>query len=98
MNDMTENHSKAQATPETKRVSPRRIRLDILRDYGTVIAFVVLFVVLAIVSPAFTSARNLHNIVDQSAHVGIVACAMTIVIIGGCFDLSVGAQYRPDMK
>ena len=93
MNDKTETHSQAQAMPEAKRMLLKYIRLDILRDYGTVIAFVVLFVVLAIVSPAFTSARNLHNIVDQSAHVGIVACAMTIVIIGGCFDLSVGATF-----
>jgi len=71
----------------------KRVRLDILRDYGTSIAFIVLFALLSITTPAFFSARNLHNIVDQSAHVGIVACAMTMVIIGGCFDLSVGAIF-----
>ncbi len=87
------NNKKVRAMPETKRVSLKRIRLDILRNYGTVIAFVVLFVILSITSPAFLSFRNLHNIVDQSAHIGIVACAMTIVIIGGCFDLSVGATF-----
>jgi ribose transport system permease protein len=71
----------------------KRVRLDILRDYGTIIAFIVLFTLLSFTTPAFFSARNLHNIVDQSAHVGIVACAMTMVIIGGCFDLSVGAIF-----
>ncbi|RCK74713.1 MAG: Ribose ABC transport system, permease protein RbsC [Anaerolineae bacterium] len=72
---------------------PKRVRLDTLRDYGTIIAFVALFVVLSFTTPAFLSLRNLHNILDQSAHVGIIACAMTIVIIGGCFDLSVGAIF-----
>ena len=93
MDDKTEGHSQVRAMPETQRTLLKRIRLDILRNYGTVIAFVVLFVVLSITSPAFLTPRNLHNIVDQSAHIGIVACAMTMVIIGGCFDLSVGATF-----
>jgi len=93
MNDRPETHSQSRAMPEIKRALSKRIRPDILRNYGTVIAFVVLFVVLSLTSSAFLSLRNLHNIVDQSAHIGIVACAMTIVIIGGCFDLSVGATF-----
>ncbi len=66
---------------------------EILRNYGTVIAFLILFLILSVTSPAFLSFRNLHNILDQSAHTGIVACAMTIVIIGGNFDLSVAATF-----
>lgn len=64
-----------------------------LADYGIIFAFVALFVIPAISSPAFLSPQNLHNIVDQAAHIGIVAIAMTIVIIGGSFDLSVGAIF-----
>jgi ribose transport system permease protein len=93
MDDRQETHSQGRAMSEIKRALPKRIRLDILRNYGTVIAFIVLFVVLSLTSSAFLSLRNLHNIVDQSAHIGIVACAMTMVIIGGCFDLSVGATF-----
>jgi len=93
MNDRPETHRPGQTMLAIKRALPKRIRPDILRNYGTVIAFVVLFVVLSLTSSAFLSLRNLHNIVDQSAHIGIVACAMTIVIIGGCFDLSVGATF-----
>src|SRR5690606_39142495 len=57
------------------------------------IAFAVLFVVLSFSTPAFLSARNLHNILDQSAQVGIISCAMTIAIISGNFDLSAGAVF-----
>ncbi|MDI6894512.1 MAG: ABC transporter permease [Bacillota bacterium] len=65
----------------------------ILRNYGIILAFVSLFVVLSFSTPAFLTVRNLHNIVDQSAEVGIVACAMTLAIISGNFDLSVGAIF-----
>jgi ribose/xylose/arabinose/galactoside ABC-type transport system permease subunit len=36
---------------------------------------------------------NLLNVLDQSSTLGIVACGMTLIIIGGDFDLSVGAMY-----
>lgn len=65
----------------------------ILRNYGIVLAFVLLFLVLSLSTPAFLTARNLHNILDQSAEVGIVACAMTLAIISGNFDLSVGGIF-----
>lgn len=70
-----------------------RLRPGILANYGIIFAFVTLFLILSLSTPAFLSPTNLHNIVDQSAHVGIVACAMTIVIIGGSFDLSAGAIF-----
>lgn len=65
----------------------------ILRNYGIILAFSLLFLILAFSSPAFLTYRNLHNIIDQSAEVGIVACAMTLAIISGNFDLSVGAIF-----
>ncbi len=64
-----------------------------LRSYGIIYAFFLLFTTFSLISPAFLSLRNLHNIVDQTAEVGIIACAMTIVIIGGSLDLSVGAIF-----
>lgn len=93
MNGKSKFIQQVQSLPGIVRLLPKWIRLDILRDYGTIIAFVVLFVILSFTTPAFFSQRNLHNIVDQSAHVGILAFAMTIVIIGGSFDLSVGATF-----
>jgi ribose transport system permease protein len=71
----------------------RGISIGTLWDYGVVISFIVLFVALSIASPAFLSSRNLLNILDQSAPVGIIACAATLVIIAGGFDLSAGAIF-----
>ncbi len=74
------------------RISGQSIQI-LLRDYGVVIAFVVLFVVLSIASEAFLSARNFVNIFDQYSPLLIIAAAETAVIIGGNFDLSAGATY-----
>lgn len=67
-------------------------RIDV-RSYGIVLSFLGLFVVLSIASDKFLTQRNLLNILDQSAPVGIVACGVTIGIIAGVFDLSVGAIF-----
>ncbi len=64
-----------------------------LRDYGIVVFFLALFVALSFLSNVFFSKTNFLNILDQTAPAGIIACAMTIVIIGGGFDLSVGAIF-----
>jgi len=75
----------AAAGAPTGRLSAR------LRDYGILATFLVLFVVLSVSADAFLTKDNLLNILDQWAPAGIVACAATLVIIAGGFDLSVGA-------
>jgi ribose transport system permease protein len=64
-----------------------------VRSYGIVLSFLALFVALSLASDKFLTQRNLLNILDQSAPVGIVACGVTIGIIAGVFDLSVGAIF-----
>ncbi len=64
-----------------------------LRDYGIVVFFLALFTALSLLSNVFFSKTNFLNILDQTAPAGIIACAMTLVIIGGGFDLSVGAVF-----
>lgn len=72
----------------------RRPQLSVLaREYGVVLSFSVLFVVLAIASPAFLTWTNLQNILTQNAPLAIIAVGATIVIIGGGFDLSVGTLF-----
>jgi len=44
-------------------------------------------------SPSFPTPRNLLNILNQSAPLFIISCALTLVIIGGGFDLSTGAIF-----
>lgn len=84
------------STTPIESPSPRRLaffdNVDV-RSYGIVLSFLALFVVLSLTSPVFLTQRNLLNILDQSAPVGIVACGVTIGIIAGVFDLSVGAIF-----
>lgn len=63
------------------------------RDFGIVVAVGALFAFLSIDSNVFLTKINLLNILDQNAPVGIIACAQTLVIIAGGFDLSVGAIF-----
>jgi ribose transport system permease protein len=73
--------------------SGRRFNVDlrVIREYGVVVAFVALFITLAISSPVFFTEQNMKNLAFQTAPVGIIAAGGTIVFIAGGFDLSVGA-------
>jgi len=67
-----------------------------LRNTGVVYALALIvatFVTLSAASgrPFYLSPVNVSNIVDQSSLVGIIAIFMTIALISGNFDLSVGA-------
>ena len=50
-----------------------------------------LVIVFAITSPDFRKPANLLNILQQSTPIGIAAVGMTLAIISGVFDLSVGS-------
>ena len=52
---------------------------------------VLLIVIMAFLSPAFLKGRNVANIVKQISINGILAVGMTMVIITGGIDLSVGS-------
>ena len=51
----------------------------------------VLFIGLAIASPHFLTAVNLASVVRQTAVINIMALGMTLIIVSGGIDLSVGA-------
>jgi ribose transport system permease protein len=63
------------------------------RNYGIVWAALLLFVLLAVTTPAFLTVDNLRNIMDQQAVTLIVAVFATIVLISGGFDVSLSAVY-----
>ena len=63
------------------------------RDYAVLILIVLLMIVLSLSSDAFLTPRNLLNILNQNAPLAIIACALTLVIIVGGFDLSTGAIF-----
>jgi ribose transport system permease protein len=73
-----------------KRFANKLIRLN-FRYYGIWIALVLICVILAVFTDTFLTFTNLANVVRQVASNVIMACGMTVVIIIGGIDLSVGA-------
>ena len=64
-----------------------------LRSFGTLIGFLIIVAFFWSQRPAtFMSIRNLLNITQQVSILGIVAFTMTIVMVVGDFDLSVGTM------
>jgi ribose/xylose/arabinose/galactoside ABC-type transport system permease subunit len=59
---------------------------------GLLIVVVLLFVVFSLATPNFLTARNMVILAGSIAMIGIVAGAMTLVIIGGNLDLSVAGN------
>ena len=80
----------------TSAVTPRqsfrpRVPRAALRDAGTLIGTVVIFAIFAALSPYFLTERNLINVLKQSSINACLAVGMTLVIISGGIDLSVGS-------
>lgn len=57
---------------------------------GILIALIILIIISSALSPSFLNAKNLLNILKQNAMLGLVVIGMTIVILAGAIDLSVG--------
>ncbi len=64
---------------------------SILKNYGIVIAFLLICVLLAFLSPVFRTVNNFILILRQTSIYGIMAVGMTFVILTGGIDLSVGS-------
>lgn len=64
---------------------------ELLSRSGLLVAVVILFVLLTQFAPNFLSVRNLGNVLRAVAINGMIACAMTFVIISGDIDVSVGS-------
>jgi ribose transport system permease protein len=68
-----------------------RIRSDMVQRLLPFISLIALFVGLSIASPNFLTATNLSSVIRQTATINIMALGMTLVIVSGGIDLSVGA-------
>jgi len=65
----------------------------VLSQFGPFLGLIFVFVLFSILCPpAFTSVYNIKTILTQSVIVGIAAFGMTMIIISGGIDLSVGSQ------
>jgi len=63
------------------------------RELSAALAYAVLLITVAIVSPSFFSGTNLRDLALNNAPVLLVAVGMTMVILVGQIDISVGSQF-----
>jgi ribose transport system permease protein len=76
-----------EGTPRARRAAKLALR------YGMVWALIVLVIVSVNVYPTFTTVDNLRNMWSENSALAIISVGMTLVIICGGFDLSVGSIY-----
>ena len=65
--------------------------INLALSNGILICIIILIIVTGIIQPEFFAWSNMINILRQISVNGIVACGMTICIMSGCYDLSVGS-------
>lgn len=74
------------------KTSTTKSRLSWLwSEYSVIIAFVIIFIASAILNPRFMEMNNQLNILMQVSVIGIIAMGMTVVMLSGGIDLSVGS-------
>jgi ribose/xylose/arabinose/galactoside ABC-type transport system permease subunit len=66
---------------------------DSIGKQSTLAILVVLVVILSVTTPSFRTVGNMVNILKQVSIIGLISCGMTLVVISGCLDLSVGSVF-----
>lgn len=69
----------------------RRFLIDVLQRQGILIAFALFIIGFGLVSERFLSAENVMTVLRQASIIGVMALGVTVVVIGGNLDLSVGS-------
>lgn len=62
-----------------------------MQELGSLAAFAVIVLILGVLSPEFRTVSNFLSLIRQSAVNGLIAFGMTVVILTGGIDLSVGS-------
>ena len=65
--------------------------INLALSNGILVAIIILIIITGIIQPEFFAWSNMVNILRQISVNGIVACGMTVCIMSGCYDLSVGS-------
>jgi ribose transport system permease protein len=84
--------SETVAPPPPEKAVPQRV-FRLPREIGILGALGLMLLVLAVFIPQFRDLQNITNITRNFSFVGIVAMGMTLVILTGGIDLSVGSVW-----
>ena len=78
-----------------KRVSPKQNSLDwdvLWERYGISVVLLIAWILAYFLVPKFSQPDNMLNVLRQSAFIGVAAVGMTVAIVSGTFDLSIGSS------
>ncbi|MED7950055.1 ABC transporter permease [Streptomyces sp. BE303] len=64
---------------------------SLLRNYGIYVALVIVLAVMSALSPRYLTQANLLNVLTQMSILSVLAVGMTLLLVTGNFDLSVGS-------
>jgi ribose/xylose/arabinose/galactoside ABC-type transport system permease subunit len=82
----------AERSPSAEKQLPRKERMGrFISQFGMVAAFVFMVIVFSVFSRSFFTVGNFINIANQTATVSVIAFGMTMVMLAGGIDLSVGS-------
>jgi ribose/xylose/arabinose/galactoside ABC-type transport system permease subunit len=79
------------AVNPTDSARARHIAAWLLSDHAMVLAAILLFIAFALTSPVFGTLGNAENIARQTAAVLVLGIGMSLVVLVGGIDLSVGS-------
>jgi simple sugar transport system permease protein len=82
-----------QTITSTLRRRGQYVIVNWIRELALIPVIVLLLIIGALVNPAFLTADNLINVAQQSAALGAVVVAETLILLTGKFDLSLQATY-----
>src|ERR1700745_1823680 len=91
MSQMSSQTAPKSASPKAQHSTWSRMLA--MREAGTLVALVLMVLVIATAIPQFRQWENIVNITRNFSFVGIVALGMTLVILTGGIDLSVGSVW-----
>ena len=76
--------------PQGKSVSLKQFVSRHINEIGMLVVIAILYLVFSLNAPGFISLNNQMNVLRDAATIGIAAWAMTLIIISGEIDVSVG--------
>jgi len=64
-----------------------------IREFGAIVGIAIFFVIFSVISDRFVTIDNLTTTFTMASELGIIAIGVTMLMISGEFDLSVGAAF-----
>jgi len=80
-------------TVAVQESAPGKAKLrDLIENLLPFLSLIILFIALCLLSPYFFTVKNLSSVARQTAVINIIALGMTLIMVSGGIDLSVGAM------